>query len=40
LGLPSAALFAIMTLGVLLIRLVFHDPSSVPHGGRTQVDSL
>src|ERR1700741_1236423 len=28
-GLPNAALLAIVTLGVLLIRLVFHDPSSV-----------
>jgi hypothetical protein len=27
-GLPNAALLAIVTLGVLLIRFVFHDPSS------------
>jgi hypothetical protein len=27
--LPNAALLAIVTLGVLLIRFVFHDPSSV-----------
>jgi hypothetical protein len=29
LGLPNAALLAIVTRGVLLIRFVFHDPSSV-----------
>src|ERR1700758_276535 len=28
-GLPSAVLRAIVTRGVFLIRLVFHDPSSV-----------
>src|SRR5580693_4883712 len=28
-GLPNAALFAIVTRGVFLIRLVFHDPSPV-----------